>query len=137
MQATRRRDTAPEMALRRELYRRGLRYRVDVPVLPGLRRRADLVFSRQRVAVFVDGCFWHGCPQHGTQSRSNPDFWRNKISANMARDADTTRRLADSGWTVVRVWAHESPQTAAGQIEDILTRQPVPTARRVRSTSCS
>jgi DNA mismatch endonuclease (patch repair protein) len=120
MQATRSRDTAPEMALRRELHRRGLRYRVDMPVLPGLRRRADVVFTRQRLAVFVDGCFWHGCPQHGTVSRSNAVFWRDKIKTNVARDADTNQRLAQAGWTVMRVWAHESAQAAADQIARML-----------------
>jgi DNA mismatch endonuclease (patch repair protein) len=89
MQATRGRDTAPELALRRELHRRGLRYRVDMPVIPGLRRRADVVFPRARVAVFVDGCFWHGCPQHATFAKSNAAFWAAKIAANKARDTDT------------------------------------------------
>ena len=117
MQATRGQNTAPEMALRRELYQRGLRYRIQVAVIPGLRRTADLAFIKQRIAVFVDGCFWHGCPTHGTQSRSNPEFWAEKIRANVARDADTNRRLSDSGWTVVRVWAHESPQEAADRIK--------------------
>lgn len=120
MQATRSRDTAPEMALRRELHKRGLRYRVDMPVLPGLRRRVDVVFTRQRLAVFVDGCFWHGCPQHGTVSRSNAVFWRDKIKTNVARDADTNQRLAQAGWIVMRVWAHESARAAADQIEKIL-----------------
>jgi DNA mismatch endonuclease (patch repair protein) len=120
MQATRGRDTEPEMALRRELHRRGLRYRVDAPILPGLRRRADLVFTKPRVAVFVDGCFWHGCPEHGTKSRSNAAFWSAKISANIARDADTNRRLAASGWVVVRIWAHEASQVAADRIESLL-----------------
>jgi DNA mismatch endonuclease (patch repair protein) len=108
------------MALRRELHRRGLRYRVDALILPGLRRKADLVFAKRRVAVFVDGCFWHGCPEHGTKSRSNAAFWSQKISTNMARDADTNRRLAELGWTVVRIWAHEAPQTAADRIETLL-----------------
>lgn len=120
MQATRSRDTAPEMALRRELHKRGLRYRVDMPVLPGLRRRADVVFTRQRLAVFVDGCFWHGCPQHGTVSRSNTLFWRDKIKTNVARDTDTNQRLAQAGWMVMRVWAHEPARAAADSIEKIL-----------------
>jgi DNA mismatch endonuclease, patch repair protein len=120
MQATRGRDTAPELALRRELHRRGLRYRVDAPILPGLRRRADLVFRKRRVAVFVDGCFWHGCPEHGTKSRSNVAFWSEKISTNIARDADTNRRLAELGWVVVRIWAHEAPEAAADRIESLL-----------------
>jgi DNA mismatch endonuclease, patch repair protein len=120
MQATRGRDTAPEMALRRELHRRGLRYRVDAPILPGLRRRADLVFPKRRIAVFVDGCFWHGCPEHGTESRSNAKFWDDKIRTNMARDADTNRRLMDAGWMVVRIWEHEPARDAADRVELLL-----------------
>lgn len=105
MQANRRRDTGPELALRRELHRRGLRYRVGYPVLP--RRRADIVFTRARVAVFVDGCFWHGCPAHATSAVLNAEYWRDKIAANQARDQDTTSRLTASGWQVIRVWEHE------------------------------
>jgi DNA mismatch endonuclease (patch repair protein) len=140
MQATRRRDTGPEMALRRELHRRGLRYRVDAPVLPGLRRRADLVFTRARVAVFVDGCFWHGCPQHCTSAKSNAAFWAAKITANQARDADTTRRLREAGWTVVRIWEHEAAPAAAGHVQSILRQaagqhQPEPGASGTRPGS--
>jgi DNA mismatch endonuclease, patch repair protein len=124
MQATRGRDTAPELALRRELHRRGLRYRVDTSVIPGLRRRADIVFVRKRVAVFVDGCFWHGCPEHGTQSRSNAAFWRDKITTNVARDSDTDARLRRAGWTVVRVWEHENAQIAADRVETIVRSVP-------------
>jgi DNA mismatch endonuclease, patch repair protein len=120
MQATRSRDTGPELALRRELHRRGLRYRVDAPVIPGLRRRADLVFTRARVTVFVDGCFWHGCPQHATTAKSNTAFWAAKIAANQARDADTTRRLRDAGWTVVRIWEHETAAAAANHVQAVL-----------------
>jgi DNA mismatch endonuclease, patch repair protein len=122
MQATRGRDTGPELALRRELHRRGLRYRVDAPVIPGLRRRADLVFPRARVAVFVDGCFWHGCPQHATTAKTNAAFWAAKIMANQARDADTTRRLREAGWTVVRIWGHDPPTAAADRVQAILRR---------------
>src|SRR3954447_6857243 len=86
MKATRRRDTAPELALRRELHRRGLRYYVDRSPVPGWRRRADVVFPTARVAVFVDGCFFHGCPLHRTEAKANRDFWREKIEANIARD---------------------------------------------------
>jgi DNA mismatch endonuclease (patch repair protein) len=117
MQATRGRDTAPELALRRELHRRGLRYRVDAQILPNLRRRADLVFRRVRVAVFVDGCFWHGCPQHATTAKANAAFWAEKIITNQARDRDTDRRLQEAGWTVVRIWEHDDPQRAATQIQ--------------------
>lgn len=120
MQATRGRDTGPELTLRRELHRRGLRYRVDAPVVPGLRRRANLVFPRVRVAVFVDGCFWHGCPQHATTAKSNAAFWAAKITANQARDADTTRRLREAGWTVVRIWEHDTAAAAANYVQAVL-----------------
>lgn len=114
MQAQRQRDTAPELALRRELHRRGLRYRVDHPVLS--RRRADVAFTKARVAVFVDGCFWHGCPEHGTWPRTNAEWWKSKIEANRARDADTNERLRAKGWMVVRVWEHEPARSGADRI---------------------
>lgn len=107
MRGTRRRDTPGELELRRILHGWGLRYRVDHPVLPGLRRRADIVFTKARVAVFVDGCFWHGCPLHATYPKSNAAWWRAKLAANVARDRDTDRRLAEAGWVVVRGWEHE------------------------------
>lgn len=119
MQATRQRDTPPELALRRALHSLGLRYRVDFP-LPGLRRRADIAFPRARVAVFVDGCFWHGCPEHGTWPRANAEWWRRKIEANVRRDEDTNRRLETEGWLPLRVWEHEDPQVAAAKIASAL-----------------
>ena len=100
-------DTKPEMLLRRRLHAEGLRYRVDQPVLPGLRRRADLVFTRARVAVFVDGCFWHRCPEHGTLPKANADWWRTKLDRNVERDRDTDALLGDADWIVVRVWEHD------------------------------
>ncbi len=112
MQAVKRRDTKPELLLRSELHRRGLRFFVDRAPLPKMRRRADLVFPRKKVAVYVDGCFWHGCPIHGTWPKNNADWWRAKIEGNRARDRDTDERLADAGWTVVRVWEHEGPEAA-------------------------
>jgi DNA mismatch endonuclease, patch repair protein len=124
MQATRRRDTAPELALRRELHRRGLRYRVDAPPIHGLRRRADILFTRRRLAVFVDGCFFHGCPQHATQPKINFDFWRAKIERNQARDADTNLRLEQAGWSVLRVWEHEPTSAAADQVIAALVELP-------------
>ncbi|MFC5061137.1 very short patch repair endonuclease [Actinomycetospora atypica] len=114
MQLQRTRDTEPEMAVRRLLHAQGLRYRVDRPPLPGLRRRADLVFGPSRVAVFIDGCFWHGCPEHGNpRPRSNAWYWPEKIQRNRDRDADTDRRLAAAGWLVVRAWEHDPPEHVA------------------------
>ena len=113
-----RRDTTPEMAIRREIHRRGLRYRVDAP-LPGMaRRRADILFTRAKVAVFVDGCFWHGCPIHGTQPKNNGSWWHTKLEGNQARDRDTNARLQAEGWTVLRFWEHEDFFEAADAIED-------------------
>jgi DNA mismatch endonuclease (patch repair protein) len=118
MKNTRQRDTEPEHTLRRVLHRRGLRFRVDQP-LPGLRRRADIVFPGTCVAVFVDGCFWHGCPQHGTWPKANAEWWRSKIEANRRRDADTDRHLVQSGWRVVRVWEHEVKADCARAAERV------------------
>lgn len=116
MQANRARDTAPEWAVRRAVHALGLRYRVSVRPEPALRRTADLVFTRARVAVFIDGCFWHGCPQHRTHPRTNATYWAEKIEGNIARDLDTTARLAAAGWTVLRYWQHEDPLTVASAI---------------------
>jgi DNA mismatch endonuclease (patch repair protein) len=123
MARTGRRDTKPELELRQMLHSRGLRYRVDRPVLPDVRRRADLVFRAARVVVFVDGCFWHGCPEHATWPTRNADFWREKIETNRSRDRDTDERLMDVGWTVARVWEHEDIATAADRIERLVREQ--------------
>lgn len=120
MQRVRQRDTSAESAVRRELHARGLRYRVQVVVLTRPRRVADIVFVRAKVAVFVDGCFWHGCPLHATWPKSNAAFWRGKIITNQQRDADTTSRLHADGWKVVRVWAHEEPRDVARRIAMLL-----------------
>jgi DNA mismatch endonuclease, patch repair protein len=120
MRRVARRDTPAELRLRSELHGRGFRYRVDAAPLAGLRRRADLVFRGPRVAVFVDGCFWHGCPRHMTWPTANAEWWRAKIERNRARDRDTDRRLEDTGWTVVRVWEHEDPRKAADRVADAL-----------------
>ena len=120
MQATRRRDTPAEVALRRALHRRGLRYRVDLQVVRGLRRRADIVFGPAKVAVFVDGCYWHGCPTHGELPMRNRGWWREKLEANMRRDTETTARLEAAGWHVVRVWEHEDPEDAAHRIATVV-----------------
>jgi len=111
------RNTAPELALRRELWRRGLRgYRVDWRVRP-LRRRVDIAWPGRRLAVLVDGCFWHRCPEHGTAPGTNADWWEAKLQRNVDRDRDTDARLSDLGWTVLRVWEHEDPVVAAGRIQ--------------------
>jgi DNA mismatch endonuclease (patch repair protein) len=112
-----RRDTRPEMTLRRVLHRNGMRYRVHRRPLHGLARNADIVFSAAKVAVFVDGCFWHGCPDHGRREhRTNGWYWPDKIASNAARDRDTDRRLQLAGWTPVRVGEHEDSEEAARRI---------------------
>jgi DNA mismatch endonuclease, patch repair protein len=120
MQRQRRRDTKPEMKLRRELHRLGMRYRVDRAIIPGVRRRTDVVFTRARVAVFVDGCFWHGCPTHETRPKANAEWWAAKLNANVCRDRDTDARLNAAGWTVVRVWEHDDVLTAAARIKALV-----------------
>ncbi|MFD4433878.1 very short patch repair endonuclease [Nocardia sp. NPDC058497] len=120
MRANRGKDTGPELALRRALYARGLRYRVTVRPLPQLRRTADIVFTTDRVAIFVDGCFWHGCPEHHRPAIRNSGFWLQKIAANQDRDRDTSMRLREAGWTVIRVWEHEDPAVAAERIENTI-----------------
>ncbi len=112
-----RRDTKPELAVRRAVWHRGLRYRVDDAPLPGMRRRADMVFRRARVAVYVDGCFWHSCPEHATIPKANRDWWVDKLETNVRRDRDTDERLETAGWTVVRIWEHEDPNVAADRVE--------------------
>jgi DNA mismatch endonuclease, patch repair protein len=111
------RDTTPELALRSELHRRGLRFRVDRRPVPGVRTRADLVFASARVAVYVDGCFWHGCPDHGTMPKANADFWGPKLARNQERDRQIDAALREAGWTVVRVWEHEERAAAADRVE--------------------
>jgi DNA mismatch endonuclease (patch repair protein) len=118
MRLQRTRDTKPEMALRRALHHRGWRYRVNTRPLRDLNRRADLVFTRRKVAVFVDGCFWHGCPEHGRRNHKiNAWYWPDKIQGNVDRDADTGRRLQAAGWQVVRIWEHESLEGAVETVE--------------------
>ena len=116
MQANRGRDTKPEMAVRRAAHAVGLRYRVDYRPLPGANRRADLVFTGAKVAVFVDGCFWHGCPTHHTVAKSNAEFWAQKVTRNRERDAETDRLLRDAGWTVIRAWEHEPADDVVARI---------------------
>jgi DNA mismatch endonuclease (patch repair protein) len=116
-----RRDTRPELELRRELHARGLRYRVDVNPEPGFRGRADILFRRDRVAVYVDGCFWHCCPEHGHLPRGNREWWRGKLETTVQRDRGTETALHKLGWTVVRVWEHEDPKSAADRVEAALS----------------
>ena len=112
-------NTAPEMALRRALHARHARYRLHVPV-PGMpRRKIDIAFTGQRIAVMVDGCFWHGCPQHATHPRRNSAWWARKLADNVQRDRETTSQLESSGWVVIRVWEHEDPDEAAERIAEI------------------
>jgi DNA mismatch endonuclease (patch repair protein) len=129
MQANRSRDTGPELSLRRELHRQGYRYLVNRAPVHGLRRTADLVFPRAKVAVFVDGCFWHGCPQHHTKSKTNAPYWAAKVEQNRARDRDTDSRLESSGWRVVRLWEHEATDAAVRAVIVALdqAREPAPT----------
>jgi DNA mismatch endonuclease (patch repair protein) len=123
MSVQRRHDTAPELAVRRALHALGLRYRVHVRPLADLRRQADVVFTRARVAVFVDGCFWHGCPDHGRRRHGvNGWYWPDKIARNQRRDADTDEQLRRAGWTVVRVWEHEPPGEAAARVARAVRR---------------
>lgn len=117
MQANRRRDSAPELALRSALHRAGFRYRCDFRIdLPGGRVRPDIVFTRKRVAVFVDGCFWHCCPEHGSKPSVNQSYWSPKLARNVERDARNTAWLTEAGWTVVRIWEHEDITSAMEQI---------------------
>lgn len=130
MAKVRQTGTGAEMALRRELYRMGLRYRVNFQILQKPRRLADVAFPGLKIAVFVDGCFWHGCPEHSTWPKKNAEFWKQKIESNQARDIDTNRKLNEIGWIVLRFWAHESPIVAAN-----LVRNAVEATRARRSQS--
>ncbi len=119
MSTQRRQDTAPEVAVRARLHAMGLRYRVHAQPLATLRRRADIVFPGAGVAVFVDGCFWHGCPDHGRRRHQvNGWYWPEKIARNQQRDADTDDRLRHAGWRTVRIWEHEPPEEAAHRVRD-------------------
>jgi len=121
MQSQPRKGTAPELAVRSAAHRIGLRFFVNRRPVPTLRREADLVFPRLRIAVFVDGCFWHGCPIHGRISnRTNMWYWPEKIDSNRRRDADTNLRLAAEGWVSLRVWEHDDPNKAAELIRGVV-----------------
>ena len=122
MKAVRQTKTGAEMAVRRELFRRGLRFRVDLAPIPGIRSRADVVFTRRRLAIFVDGCFWHRCPLHRSEPMSNADWWRAKLDANEARDRRTDASLEQAGWRVLRAWEHEPAIDVVDRIEQMLDR---------------
>lgn len=110
------RDTGIEVALRKALHSAGFRYRVHRRPVKSVRREADLVFGPARVAVFVNGCFWHGCPDHGTWPKNNAEFWRDKIETNRRRDTDTDARLDEAGWLALRIWEHETVEAAATRV---------------------
>lgn len=117
MQGNRSRDTRPELAVRRLLHAGGLRYRVAYRPLSTMRRTADIVFTKQRIAVFIDGCFWHSCPDHGqARTKQNADYWIAKFQRNRDRDAETNRLLEAAGWQVLRIWEHETPAQAAATV---------------------
>lgn len=107
MRGNRGRDTSLELRVRGELHRRGLRYRVDCAPLAGLRSRADIMFTRRRIAIYLDGCFWHACPTHGVTPKAHAEFWTQKLARNRQRDAETSRVLTEAGWAVLRFWEHE------------------------------
>ncbi|GAC55727.1 very short patch repair endonuclease [Gordonia amicalis] len=122
MQSNRRRDTSPELAVRRLVHAAGLRYRVDFAPLDDHRRlRADLVFTRAHVAVFIDGCFWHGCPQHHTVAKTNAEYWARKVQTNMDRDERFNALLEKAGWSVLRFWEHEEPASVARSIVRVVS----------------
>lgn len=135
MSRQRRRDTCAEMLVRRILHSRGVRYRVDVAPKPGMRCKADLVWRGLRLAVFIDGCFWHGCPSHATRPKANGAWWAQKLDANVERDRRNDAELTELGWTVLRFWEHEQPDSVADAICATLTE--LRTARGARVQSCA
>lgn len=106
----------------RLVHANGLRYRVGAQPLPGLRRTADMVFRPAKVAVFIDGCYWHGCPEHYVPPKTNPGYWSDKVARNMARDRDTDKKLSEAGWIVLRFWEHEPPTACASVITEVVHR---------------
>ncbi|HVW86586.1 MAG TPA: very short patch repair endonuclease [Bryobacteraceae bacterium] len=111
-------NTKPEILLRSALHASGLRFRLHRRDLPGA---PDIVFPGARVAVFVDGCFWHGCPSHGARPKTNREFWSSKLAANRRRDLNVNASLKDSGWTVLRFWEHEVKRGLPGVVRSVVT----------------
>lgn len=128
MQAIRSRDTTPERLIRRLVHAHGLRYRVSARPLPDLRRTADLVFRPTKVAVFIDGCYWHGCPEHYVPPKTNSGYWSDKVARNIARDRDTDERLRAAGWLVLRFWEHEPPELCSETVRQAVTERKRPAA---------
>ncbi|MEP9415803.1 very short patch repair endonuclease [Gordonia sp. VNQ95] len=116
MKSQRRRDTEVEMEIRRRLHAVGLRYRVDYRPESSLRCRGDIVFTRAKLVVFIDGCFWHGCPDHATAPKNNSNWWREKLEANKFRDRRNTDALVGLGWEVLRFWEHDPPELVVASI---------------------
>lgn len=116
MSRQRQKDTKAELLVRRELHARGLRYRVNSKLESDLRTRADIAWRTLRVAVFIDGCYWHGCPMHATRPKANADWWAEKLDANVRRDRRADEALASRGWTVLRFWEHEEPDDVCNRI---------------------
>ncbi|MEU3397590.1 very short patch repair endonuclease [Streptomyces sp. NPDC055051] len=137
MLGNRSRDTAPELLLRSLVHAAGLRYRVAAKPLPKMRRTADMVFRPVKVAVFIDGCFWHGCPEHFVMPKTNQPYWEEKIGRNIQRDRDTDDRLAEAGWLVLRFWEHLEPEACAATVIEAVAarRQEAPASKRPRKTS--
>lgn len=124
MRANKGRDTEPEMRVRRRVHAAGLRYRVNARPLPGSRVTADMLFRRAKVAVFIDGCFWHGCPDHHRPATINAAFWQAKIKENQARDRRAHDALSTAGWIVIRAWEHEDPALVAQRIIELVQAKP-------------
>jgi DNA mismatch endonuclease (patch repair protein) len=130
-------NTGAEQAVRQLLHASGYRYRIHFSV-PGMpRRKIDIAFTRAKLAVLIDGCFWHGCPEHATSPKANAAWWRQKLDRNIERDLETTAQLRSEGWTVLRFWEHESPEAVKRAVAEAVEREKAgrrtPTPRRHRN----